>query len=102
MINVSPSACGLLPWFIVKSNVLVKLLDEDIGVFMNALDASLAPPLVRLRSLAVGAVALPFNCNVVKSMLPALAAVAPMTTPSDKAALAKHDFNEISMAGTPL
>src|SRR5215472_5979129 len=102
MKNVSPSACGLVPWFIVKSNAAVMSVDEDIGVFMNALDASPFWPFVRLRSLAVGAVALPFNCNVVKSMLPALAAVAPMTTPSDKAALAKHDFNEISMAGTPL
>jgi hypothetical protein len=96
MINVSPSAWGLLPWFtwfIVKSNVLVKLADEDIGVFMNALDALPPPPLVRLRLLAVAA-ALPFNCRVVKSMVVELAAVAPRT-PTAKAALAKHDLKDM-------
>jgi hypothetical protein len=49
-----------------------------------------------LRSLVV-AVALPFNCKVVKSMLPALAA----ETPTTKAALAKHDLKEIFIAVTP-
>src|SRR5215471_11755076 len=73
MINVSPSAWGLVPWFIVKLNVLVKLVDVDIGVFMNALDASALVPWVRLRSLGVAAAALPFNCRVVISMFAELA-----------------------------
>jgi len=73
--------------------VLVKLADEDIGVFMNALDALPPPPLVRLRSLAVAA-ALPFICSVVKSMVVELAAVAPRT-PTAKAALAKHDLKDM-------
>src|SRR6516164_5937558 len=95
MINESPSACRSDPgaWFIVNSNVLVKLVDEDIGVVMNAVEFVFRPPLTRLRSLVV-AVALPFLCNVVKSMLPALAAVAPRT-PTDNAALAKHDLKQI-------
>src|SRR5215813_14678350 len=88
MINVSPSAWGLLP-FIVKSNVLVKVAN-DVGVFMNALEFVLKPPLTRLRSLVV-AVALPFNCRVVKSMVVELAAVAPRT-PTANAALAEYDL----------
>src|SRR5215813_11834330 len=91
MINVSPSAWGLLP-FIVQSNVLVKVAN-DVGVFMNALEFVLKPPLTRLRSLAVAA-ALPFNCRVVKSMVVELAAVAPRT-PTAKAALAKHDLKDM-------
>src|SRR5262249_8885408 len=98
MVNVSPSAWGLVPWFIVKLNVLVKVSDEDIGVFMNALDASALAPLVRLRSFVV-AVAMPFNCRVVKSMVVELAAV-DHRTPTAKAALAKHDLKEIVMAAT--
>jgi hypothetical protein len=84
-----------VPKFIVNSNVLVKVSDEDIGVFMNALDATPLTLLTRLRSFVV-AVALPFLCNVVKSMGVALAAVAPRT-PTDNAALAKHDLKQIFM-----
>jgi len=92
MINVSPSAWGIpFAVFIVKSNVLVKGSDDEIGVFMNALEFVLKPPLTRLRSLVVKAVALPFNCRVVKSMVVELAAVAPRT-PTVNAALAKHDL----------
>src|SRR5215813_3444798 len=104
MINVSPSAWGLLP-FIVKSNVLVKVAN-DVGVFMNALEFVLKPPLTRLRSLVV-AVALPFNCRVVKSMVVELAAVAPRT-PTANAALAKHDLKVMCLllsqisGGTPI
>src|SRR6516164_1380024 len=106
MINVSPSACGTTPstWFIVKSNVLVKLVEEEIGVFMNALEFVAKAPLIKLRSLvvAVGSrlSSLPFNCRVVKSMVVALAAVAPRT-PTDNAAVTKHDLKQISAPTAP-
>ena len=93
MINVSPSAWGLP--FVVKSNVLVKVVDDEIGVFMNALEFVLKVPLTRLRSLVV-VLAPPFDCRVVKSMVVELAAVAPRT-PTANAAVAKHDLKIICL-----
>ena len=42
----------------------------------------------------------PFNCRVVKSMVVALAAVAPRT-PTDNAAVTKHDLKQISAPTAP-